>query len=68
MLGQPGLSSCVQGKELGDLPLPYSKNMAKSEVWVWCVSLALKQCDYFFFAFYFEELYSCVGGGAVIFC
>lgn len=61
MLGQPGLSGCVHGKEW-ELPLPYSKNTAECKVWGWCALLALKRCNLSLFAIYFKELHGYVGG------
>lgn len=61
MLGQPGLSNSVHGEELGDLPRPYSNNMAKCEVWP--VLPALKQCDLVFCVLFILKTCAAVLGG-----
>lgn len=61
MLGQPGLSNSVHGEELGDLPRPYSNNMAKCEVWP--VLPALKRCDLVFCVLFILKTCAAVLGG-----
>lgn len=71
MLGQPGLSGCVHGKEW-ELPLPYSKNTSECKVWRWCALLALKRCNLSLFCHLFQRIArSCWGvmlGGSSLFC
>lgn len=64
MLGQPGLSGCVHGKEW-ELPLPYSKNTAECKVWRWCALLGLKRCNLSLFLPFISKNCTVMLGGYV---